>query len=203
MATTWHISGEFLISCNCDVFCPCVLSLGRARPSQGYCYSWFGFHIAEGNAGTVRLDRLNVAVMLEVPGPMEQGNWKLGLYIDERASQPAVRALTKIFTGQAGGPPGWWSIMIADFLGSKRVPITFEAEEKGWRFTIPKIIEGVVEPISGAEDDSPVRITNSPYWMNPEVVVGMGKHSRIRDWGRNWNFTGKSAEYGRFDWKGP
>lgn len=202
MATTWHIRGEFLISCNCDVFCPCVLSLGKARPSQGNCYSWFGFHIAEGHAGTVKLDALNVAVMLEVPGPMEQGNWTLGLYLDEHASQRAVKALTKIFTGQAGGPPGWWSIMIANFLGSKRVPITFETEEKGWRFTIPKIVEGMVEPIPGVGDDGRVRIINSRYWTS-EVVVSTGTRSRIRDWGRNWHLTGKSAEYGRFDWKGP
>jgi hypothetical protein len=59
MTKPWHMRGEFLISCNCDVFCPCVLSLGKARQSQGVCYSWFGFHIAEGRAGTSKLDQLN------------------------------------------------------------------------------------------------------------------------------------------------
>jgi hypothetical protein len=70
MTTPWHLRGEFLISCNCDVFCPCVLSLGKARPTQGVCYSWFGFHIAAGRAGRNKLDALNVALLLEVPGPM-------------------------------------------------------------------------------------------------------------------------------------
>jgi hypothetical protein len=203
MTQPWHIRGEFLISCNCDVFCPCVLSLGKARPSQGVCYSWFGFHIAGGRAGASKLDNLNVALLLEVPGLMEQGNWTLGLYLDEHASKSAAEALSRIFTGKAGGPIGWWSFMIATCLGSKRVPITFDTEGNGWRLTIPKIVEGVVEPIPGAAGDGCVRITNSRYWMTPEVVVSTGKRSRIRDWGRNWDFTGKSAEYGQFDWTGP
>ena len=28
-AEQWHIKGELALSCNCAVFCPCVLSLGQ------------------------------------------------------------------------------------------------------------------------------------------------------------------------------
>jgi hypothetical protein len=93
--------------------------------------------------------------------------------------------------------------MIATFLGSKQVPITFETAEHGWHLAIPKVVDGMVEPIPGLGGDGCVRITNSRYWMAPEVVVSMGKRSRLRDWGRNWDLTGKSAEYGQFDWRGP
>lgn len=203
MGSPWRLRGEFLVSCNCQLFCPCLLSLGKARPTEGACYSWFGFRISEGHAGAVPLDGLHVALLLEVPGPMEQGNWTLALYLDERASPAAVEALTEVFTGRAGGPPGWWSIMISTFLGAKQVPITFEREGRGWRLTIPRILEGVVEPVPGAGGDGLVRITNSRYWMAPDVVVSTGKKSRIRDWGRNWDFTAKSAEYAQFDWSGP
>jgi len=203
MPDPWKLRGEYLISCNCDVFCPCVLSLGKTRPTQGLCYSWWGFHIAEGHAGPTSLNGLNVGVFLEVPDPMEQGNWTLGLYLAERAGQPAAEALTEIFTGKAGGPPGWFSLVIGTFLGTKRVPIAFEAEGRGWRFTIPRVIEGHIEPIPGAGGDGPVRICNSRYWVGPDLVVCIGKKSRIRDWGRSWDFTGKSAEYGQFVWAGP
>jgi len=203
MAFLWKITGDFMLSCNCDVYCPCVLSLGKARPSQGVCYSWWGFRIAQGHAGPASLDGLNVALLLDVPGPMGEGNWTLGLYLDERASPPAVEALTEIFTGKVGGPPGWWSVMTATFLGTKRVPITFEPEGRGWRLVIPKIVDGVVEPLPGAGGDGLVRITNSRYFVTPDLVVCAGKKSRIHDWGRNWDLTGRSAEYGHFDWSGP
>ena len=29
----WSIKGELTLSCNCEVFCPCVLSLGRHAPN--------------------------------------------------------------------------------------------------------------------------------------------------------------------------
>lgn len=203
MATPWRITGEFMLSCNCDLYCPCVLSLGKARPTQGVCYSWWGFRIAEGHAGASRLDGLNVAMLLEVPGPMAEGNWALGLYLDERASPAAADALAEIFTGKAGGQPGWWSLMIATFLGTRRVPITFAPEGRGWRLTIPNIVDGIVEPIPGAGGDGLVRITNSRYFAAPDLIVSTGKKSRIRDWGRNWDFTGRSAEYARIEWSGP
>lgn len=203
MPSPWRVSGEFLVSCNCDVFCPCVLSLGKARPTEGHCYSCFGFRIDSGHAGSTTLDGLGLALLLEVPGPMEQGNWTLGLYLDERASLAAGEALTEIFTGRAGGPIGWWSIMIATFLGIRRVPITFETEGRGWRLAIPKVLDATIEPIPGSAGDGIVRITNSRYWMSPDVVVSTAKKSRFRDWGRNWNLSGKSAEHGAFDWSGP
>jgi hypothetical protein len=197
------MAGEFLINCNCDVFCPCVLSLGKARPTQGHCYSWFGFHVEKGAAGAATLDGLNLGLLLEVPGAMEQGNWTIGLYVDERASDPAAAALEEIFTGRAGGPIGWWSIMIAQRLATRRVPVTFSREGRGWRMTIPKIVDEFIEPLAGAAGDGLVRITNSRYWMAPDVVVSAGTKSRVRDWGRNWDLSGKSAEYAHFRWSGP
>jgi hypothetical protein len=197
------MAGESLISCNCDVFCPCVLSLGKARPSQGRCLSWFGFHLREGHVGTASLAGRRIGIFLEVPGPMEEGNWTLGLYVDEETPPATADALTDIFRGRAGGPLGWWSLMIATYLGTRLVPITFAADGRGWRFTIPKIVEGLVEPVPGAGADGRVRITNSRYWMASDLVVCAGTKSRLRDWGRNWNLSGKSAEYATFDWSGP
>jgi hypothetical protein len=203
MSSAWRVRGDFAISCNCEVFCPCVLSLGRARPSEGHCHSWFAFRIAEGHAGDCRLEERRVAFLLDVPGPMAEGNWTLGLYLDDAAPDDAAEALTRIFTGGAGGPLGWLSLVVARVLGPKRVPIQFTPEGRGWRLEIPGIADGRVEAIPGAAAGEPVRITNSRYWMTPEVVVCTGPRSRIRDWGRNWTLDGKSAEYGRFDWAGP
>jgi hypothetical protein len=202
MPASWRVRGDFAISCNCEVFCPCVLSLGRARPSEGYCHSWFAFRIAEGEAGACRLAGRRVAFLLEVPGPMAEGNWTLGLYLDDATPDDAAEALTRIFTGAAGGATGWLSLVVARVLGPKRVPIEFTPEGRGWRLEIPGIADARVEAIPGAAAGEPCRITNSRYWMTPEVVVSRGTRSRIRDWGRNWSFDGKSAEYGHFDWTG-
>ncbi len=203
MTDAWKIRGELILSCNCDVFCPCVIALGKAKPTYGVCHTWWGLHIDEGHAGDESLDGLNVGVLMDIPGPLAEGNWSVALYIDERASDAAAQALTEILSGKAGGTTSWFTIMVAEFLGVKRIPIEFKHVGKGWSFKIPKIIDGVIEPIEGANGDGTTKITNTQYWMGAEVTVCRSTKSRFRDWGRNWELSGGSGEYARIDWKGP
>ena len=203
MTDGWKIRGELILSCNCDVFCPCVIALGKAKPTYGVCHTWWGLHIDEGRAGGESLDGLNVGVLMDIPGPLAEGKWSVALYIDERASDAAAQALTEILSGKAGGTTSWFSIMVAEFLGVKRVPIEFKHVGKGWSFRIPKIIDGAIEPIEGANGDGTTKITNTQYWMGAEVTVCRSTKSRFRDWGRNWELSGGSGEYARIDWEGP
>ncbi|TIP32554.1 MAG: DUF1326 domain-containing protein, partial [Mesorhizobium sp.] len=94
---SWAMKGELVLSCNCTVFCPCVLSLGSHPPTEGYCQTWAGFRIDAGHFGEVDLSGLNLGLVMEIPGYMSRGNWTAGLFIDKRASVYAVKALTKIF----------------------------------------------------------------------------------------------------------
>jgi hypothetical protein len=43
-------------------------------------------------------------------------------------------------------------------------------------------------------------IQNSGYWIGPDVTVAKAETSRLRAFGRNWNFAGRSAEILRIDW---
>ncbi|MGR3473375.1 MAG: DUF1326 domain-containing protein, partial [Sulfitobacter sp.] len=54
----------------------------------------------------------------------------------------------------------------------------------------------------GAEPGEPVTITNSKYWMGPNIVAARGVKSKVRDYGRVWDFGGKSAEVCAIDWQG-
>jgi len=200
--TPWQIMGEFIVSCSCD-WCPCAISLGRARPTEGHCYSWFAFRLDEGHTGDVGLGGLNLALLLEVPGKMAEGNYALGLFLDERASEVQRAALESIFTGQAGGPPGWWSLVVSRYLGAQAAAIRYEAEGSRRRVAIPKVLEGVIEAEIGADRASPMRITNMLYWMARDVSLARGTKSRVRGWGRVWDLSGRSAEFGAFDWTGP
>ncbi|MBL6841326.1 DUF1326 domain-containing protein [Pelagibacterales bacterium] len=206
----WGIKGHFLLNCNCDVFCNCPMSLGKAIPNSanGKCFSWWGIIIENGHAevenGKIDISGINVAILLEVPGPLSMGGWTAGLYIDEKASDEAADALLKIFSGQAGGQTGWFSVMISNFLGVKRCPIDYNETENGWTYTIPNILEGTIEKEPGLNKGEDVKVSNLKYWVAPEIIVGRGgKKSRIKDHGRNWDFTNGSAEYCAVDWSGP
>jgi hypothetical protein len=43
-------------------------------------------------------------------------------------------------------------------------------------------------------------ISNTGYWVGRDVTIARAEISRVRAFGRNWNFEGRSAELVRLDW---
>jgi hypothetical protein len=196
----WSLRGELVLSCSCTVFCPCTLSLGLAPPTEGYCQTWAGIRIDEGRFDATDLAGVKVGLIIEIPGLMSRGNWTAGLYVDDKASIHAVKALTRIFTGRAGGSTHLLSILVGRFLGVQQAPIIYRTEGETRIFSVEKIIDGAVTPITGKKKDEPVVIRNSEYWIAPDITVARADKSRVRAFGRNWNFAGRSAEICRLDW---
>jgi len=196
----WKLKGDFVLSCNCTVFCPCVISLGQHEPTEGYCQAWAGIHIDEGHHEDTDISGINVGLLLDIPGRLARGNWTAALYVDERASIYAVKALTRIFTGKAGGSTGLLKILVGSFLGVRTEKIIYDIQGDTRIFQIPKIIEGVVKPIPGKVKGEPVIVHNTGYWIGKDVTIARAETSRVRAFGRNWNFEGRSAELVRLDW---
>ena len=199
----WAIKGELILNCNCTVFCPCVVSLGKHPPTEGYCQAWAGVRIDEGHYGDADLSGLNVGLILEIPGLMARGNWKAAAYIDERASKEAYDGLIDIFSGKARGTTGLFKVLVSEFLGAERAPVLFETEGKTRRLIVGKQIHGEVVPVGGADSEQDIVVTNTEYWMGPDITVATATKGRVRAFGRVWDFDGRSAEICQIDWKGP
>jgi hypothetical protein len=195
----WFIKGELALSCNCTIFCPCVLSLGQHAPTEGYCQTWAGVRIDEGRFGEVELSGIKFGFMADIPGRLGRGNWTMALFIDDAASAQAVKALTWIMSGRAGGSTGLLKILAGAFLGVRQVPISYETVGETRVVKIDKIADGAFTPVRGKES-GPVTIRNSEYWIAPDITVSRADKSRFRLFGRNWNFEGRSAEICRLDW---
>ena len=199
----WSIRGELILNCNCTVFCPCVVSLGQHPPTEGFCQAWSGIRIDEGHYGDHDISGLNVGLLIDIPGPMGRGNWKAAAFIDERASDAAFEGLAKIFSGQAMGTTGLFSVLVSEFLAAERAPVSFETEGKKRRLVVGKLIKGEVEPIAGPDPERDVVVTNTGYWMGPDITIAQSNLGRVRAFGRVWNFEGRSAEICQIDWSGP
>ena len=199
----WAIRGELVLNCNCTVFCPCVVSLGLHPPTEGHCQTWGGVRIDEGHYGDADLSGLNLGLMIEIPGMMARGNWKAAVFIDERASDAAYHGLVKIFSGAAKGTTGLFKVLVSEFLGAERAPVSYEIKGKERHITVGRSIEGVVHPVPGADPERDLVITNSQYWMGPDITVATASKGRLRAFGRAWDFAGRSAEICPIDWKGP
>ena len=196
----WNLKGELILNCNCTVFCPCVISLGKHPPTEGYCQAWAGVRIDSGEFEGESLAGHNVALLLDIPGNMGRGNWKAAAFIDERASEGAYDGLLSIFSGKAGGTTGLFSVLVGEFLGAERAPVSYHTEGKRRQLTVGRKIQGEVEPIGGADPDSEVVVTNTEYWMGPEITVARANKARVRAYGRVWDFEGRSAEICQIAW---
>jgi hypothetical protein len=198
----WSIKGEMIVNCNCAVFCPCVVSLGRHPPTEGYCQAWFGFRIDKGKAAGADLSGLNAGLLVDIPGLMSRGNYTLAGFIDERASEPAYDGLVEILSGRAGGSTSLFSLLVSNILGFQRAPIDYLNDGGKRRLQVGTEIMGEVEPITGNDPSKPVMIRNSEYWPGPDITVARANKGRVRAFGRVWNFGGLSAEIMPINWKG-
>jgi hypothetical protein len=201
--SNWSLEGELILNCNCTVFCPCVVSLGKHPPTEGYCQAWAGVRIDRGQSGDVSLSGLNVGMLLDIPGRMERGNWTLALWIDERADDAQFEAIEAIFSGARRGTTGLFKLLVGTYLGAERAPVEFVTDGETRSLSVGRYIQGAVAPISGQRAGEEVAIVNSQYWMGPEVTVAEASKGRVRAFGRVWNFEGRSAEICQVRWEGP
>jgi hypothetical protein len=199
----WAIKGELILNCNCTVFCPCVVSLGKHPPTEGHCQTWGGVRIDTGHYGDIDFSGLNIGLLIEIPGMMGRGNWKVALFVDERADDPTFDALVKVFSGAAKGTTGLFQVLVGEFLGAERQPVTYETEGNTRHITVGRKIQGIVHPVGGNDPSKDLVITNTQYWMGPDITVATATKGKVRAYGRVWDFDGRSAEICQIDWHGP
>ena len=201
--TEWRIKGELFMNCSCEVFCPCVVSLGQHPPTKGYCQTWMGIAIDEGHFEGEPLDGINIGLLIDIPGMMGEGNWKVAVYVDDIATQKAYNGLLQILSGAAGGTTGVFHYLVSEVIGAERESVVIEKDGRKRKLTVGRKIQGEIELIEGKNPDEPVAIRNSQYWMGPTVYAARGLRSKVRDYGRVWDFSGKSADITPIDWSGP
>jgi hypothetical protein len=159
--------------------------------------------IDEGHYEGESLSGLNVGLMVEIPGPMAEGDWRVAAYIDDRASGKAYNGLLQILSGAAGGTTGLFTLLVSEIIGAERERVKIVREGRRRGLYIGRKIQGEIEMIDGALPDHPVVISNTKYWMGPDVIAARGLKSKVRDFGRVWDLSGKSGEICAIDWSGP
>jgi len=117
--TDWHVEGDYFESCNCDFLCPRITSNLAALPTTGQCKVAMAFHIKKGHFGATALDGLSFVFAGFTPGAMGDGNWRVGLIVDDQASQAQHDAITAIASGGAGGPMAALASLVRTFAGNR------------------------------------------------------------------------------------
>jgi hypothetical protein len=166
-----------------------------------------GWRIQDGNYGNTRLDGLSVVLYGRIPGNVFQGNWTIGVYLDQRASQQQADALGAIFAGNAGGWPAMLSSLIGNLLTPKQVSIQFQTVDGEHSITIPGLLEvgseRVPNPLPGQPPLDP-KVSNLavPFYTG-SVSVRRSRTLRLSDPEMSFQHAGGSSLVGQFDYSGP
>jgi hypothetical protein len=102
---SWHVSGSYFESCNCDPICPCrrIDGVPGGRSTFGECLGVLSWVIERGHADAVSLDGLAVAIGTRYHDDEPGSPWSFVVYLDERADAEQRAALEAIYTGALGG----------------------------------------------------------------------------------------------------
>ncbi len=201
--TKWALKGDYFETCSCDYLCPCLFTRMEAMPTDGECKVSMVFQIKKGSYGRLALDGLIFAVLGHAPGPMGNGNWRVGLIIDERASDKQAAAIEAICSGEVGGPMAMMAPLVGEFGGTMRGNFTVEKKKMSFSINVPGVLEQravAVEslPVPG----KPIYIDNAGHPANTRLALARGTKSRLHAFGIDWDDVkgGHNAHFAPFNW---
>jgi hypothetical protein len=121
----WNIRGTYFENCSCDMVCPCTTS-GLSMPADyDRCEVVIAFNIEEGTVEGVDVNGRKVVLVVDTPKMMAEGNWKVGMFVDDGASPEQVEKLAGVFSGALGGPLEVVAALVGEMLGMEQAPIEF------------------------------------------------------------------------------
>ncbi len=193
------VQGDYLEACSCAVSCPCVF---LAPATEEACDLFIAWRIDRGEKDGVDLAGLNVALAVHTPKQMTDGNWRVALYLDDRASSEQRKALAAIFSGQAGGHMANVAPLIAEVTGVAAVPIQFESSNGKGSVRVGDVLTMRAEQSVGMDGQNPSVITNPPFGAVPQPVR-QGRSVEVRYDGA-WRFStkGRNAFFTEFTYSG-
>jgi hypothetical protein len=164
--------------------CPCNLTFDHGA-TYDFCRASLVFDIREGEIEGTDIDGLKVAVIIDTPKVMTEGNWRLGMFIDERASDEQADKLAQVFGGQLGGPMAGIAPLVGEVLGIERAQI--EVNDEGLRHgvRVGDAIDFEIEDIVpfGVETGEPVRFAGMFHPVASDLTMAEAKRSRINAFG--------------------
>jgi hypothetical protein len=143
------------------------------------------FNIREGEIEGTEIGGRKVALIADTPKVMTEGNWRLGVFVDDDSTDQQFEKLVQVFSGQLGGPMAALTPLVGEMLGVERAPI--EVVDDGLRHSvrIGDAIDFQIEDIVpfGIETGEPVRFSGMFHPVGSNLTMAEAKRSRINAFG--------------------
>jgi hypothetical protein len=121
---SYTLKGTYVSQCDCQQVCPCAVD-GPPTGRDGQCHGLLVHNVREGNLDGTDLSGVNVVMAYFAPSNISSGNLRLGIVVDENASDEQADALEKIFSGKAGGMFEEFVPLVGEWIGVERQAVSF------------------------------------------------------------------------------
>jgi hypothetical protein len=199
---SWQVEGTYFENCNCDFACPCSVTTFVSPGTEERCQVILAYHIERGNIDGVDVGGHSVAVVADAPPQMTDGNWRVGLLIDDKASKEQADKLAGVFSGQMGGPMATLAPLIGEVLGIEQKPIEFRESGHKHHLRIGGDVEIEVEDFIPQGMSEPTKLVGVGHPSNTTLTVARPTTSRIKAFGMEFHNDGKSAFSAPYRWSG-
>ena len=198
----WRLDGTYFESCSCDAVCPCTWSALTAKATLDRCRALLAYHVESGEIDGVDVSGLSFALFLDTPPVMAEGNWRVGVYLDDAASDSQAEQLGAVLSGQLGGPPAMLSPLISEMLGVEKAPITYNEDGRGHHVRIGDAADVGVDDFVALDGHDPVQLTNVFHPSNTTLTVAPANAAQLSTFGIDWGREGQSGFSAPFSWAG-
>ena len=172
----YHLEGRLLEVCNCRVLCPCWIG---EDPDYGTCDTIVAWHFDKGTVNGVDVSGHTIAMIAHVPGNILQGNWRVAIHVDAKASRQQEEALLKVYTGKLGGPVGDLVKLVGEVVSVERTPISFDVREGKGTLKVGDVGYAELEPYAGATGKQ-TTLSDTIFSTVPGAPVFVGKAPHYR-----------------------
>ena len=198
---SWSITGRYFENCTCEVVCPCTASLSLGA-DYDRCQVILVFHVDSGQVDGVDVGGLTIAAVADTPKVMTDGDWRLGLLVDDAASDEQAGKLGEVFSGALGGPMAGLAPLVGEMLGVERVPMTFESAGGQHHLRLGDLGEIALEDVVpfGIETGEPARLSGVFHPAGTDLAIGRAGASQLSVFGLAPDLAGKAGFSAAFAW---
>jgi hypothetical protein len=160
------------------------------------------WHIDSGEVNGTDVSDLSVVLVLDTPRQMSEGNWRVGMFMDDRASDEQAEKLGGIFSGQMGGPLANLVPLISENLGMQVASIEHIDDGLRHRVRVDDAIDMEIEDlVSPVDPDGPLpKLTQTRHPANSDMTPARSLSARVQGLGIDFSGEGKSGMSTRFSW---
>ena len=197
---SWKIDGTYFENCNCEFACPCTVTSFAGQATGDRCQVILNYHVQRGTVDGVDVSGRSVSIVADAPKNMLDGNWRVGVIIDDKASKEQADKLAGVFSGQMGGPMANLAPLIGEVLGIEQQPIEYKDDGRRHHVRIGDSISVEVEDYTAQGASETTKLSGVTHPSNSTLTVARPTQSRIKAFGMEFHNDGKSAFSAPFNW---